>query len=439
LRDELKSWYAREEGPEHQDMIYEVMKDIINQEIPESVINSKDHLWDPKADVLYKEDKTVKFKPEPNTRYQHLLNIFNYVSAMDKYSPVYPTYISRKFDANMEIPQAEVEQLFIDFVSSPQVKKVAELIKQRLGRDLQPYDIWYDGFKSRGTINEDDLDKMTSKLFPDPMAFEKELPVILKKLGWTEEKANFIASKITVDPARGAGHAWGAEMKDDVSHLRTRVSESGMNYKGYNIAMHEFGHNVEQTITLHDVDYYMMNGVPNTAFTEALAFIFQKRDLNMLGINTEDKNKVSLEALDNFWSNYEIMGVSLVDMNVWKWLYENPDADAEQLKNAVVRISKEIWNKYYADVFGIKDQPILAIYSHMIDAPLYLSAYPLGHLIDFQIENQIEGKVFADEVQRIYQQGRLIPQLWMKKAVGMELSNKPIIEAVDKALKNIEE
>ena len=57
------------------------------------------------------------------------------------------------------------------------------------------------------------------------------------------------------------------------------VGKEGMDYKGYNIAVHELGHNVEQTITLQDVDHYMMHGVPNTAFTEAWAFVFQKRDL----------------------------------------------------------------------------------------------------------------------------------------------------------------
>ena len=63
-------------------------------------------------------------------------------------------------------------------------------------------------------------------------------------------------------------------MKGSVSHLRTRISGNGMDYKGYNIAVHEFGHNVEQTITLYDVDNYMMSGVPNTAFTEATGICF---------------------------------------------------------------------------------------------------------------------------------------------------------------------
>ena len=161
----------------------------------------------------------------------------------------------------------------------------------------------------------------------------------------------------------------------------------------------------------------------------------KKRDLELLGIKNENPQKEYLLTLDNFWATYEIMGVSLVDMNVWKWLYEHPDATPEQLKMAVVSIAKDVWNKYYAPVIGVKDSPILAIYSHMIDSPLYLSAYPLGHLIDFQIEKQIKGKNFGDEVIRMYTQGRMVPQVWMKKAVGMELSAQPILESVEEALK----
>jgi hypothetical protein len=147
--------------------------------------------------------------------------------------------------------------------------------------------------------------------------------------------------------------------------------------------------------------------------------------------------KESLEALDNFWANYEIMGVSLVDMAVWKWLYENPNATAIQLRDQVMVIAKDVWNRYYAPVFGVKDQTILAIYSHMIDAPLYLSAYPIGHLIDFQIEQYLAGKDFATEVTRIYSMGRLIPQEWMHRAVGGPISIKPIQEATRKALDTV--
>jgi hypothetical protein len=276
-----------------------------------------------------------------------------------------------------------------------------------------------------------------SARYPDVQAFQNDLPRMLKTLGFDNQRAEFIASYVKVEGSRGAGHAYGSQIKDDKVLLRTRIGANGMDYKGYNIAVHEFGHNVEQVISLHMVDYYSLNRVPNTAFTEALAFIFQKRDMELLGIKDENPAKDHMQALANFWSCYEIMGVSLVDMNVWKWMYANPNATPTQLKEAVITIAKDIWNKYYAPVFGQQDEPILAVYSHMISNPLYLSNYPLGHVIDFQIEQYIAGKNFAEEVLRIYQLGSIIPQQWMKEAVGMPLSIQPTLEATTKALQEI--
>ena len=59
--------------------------------------------------------------------------------------------------------------------------------------------------------------------YPSVEAFEKDFMTILQKADFSEEQAEFIAPKIAVDPSRGAGHAWGSEMKSDKSHLRTRV------------------------------------------------------------------------------------------------------------------------------------------------------------------------------------------------------------------------
>lgn len=437
LRDELKANYNKSNGLEKQEMIFAVMNRIIKQDIPASIINSDKYNWNPANNKVYEVGKEVSFENEPDTRYQHLLDNFKALKAMDPYNPFFTTYIQRKFDSEMEIPLTDVEKLFTDLLSSPEVKKVATLIEKRLGRKLRPFDIWYDGFKDRNSVNTEELDQIIQQKYPTSKEFEADLPNILTKLGFTEDKAAYIAAKIQVDPSRGAGHAWGSLMKGDKARLRTRISEKGMDYKGFNIAMHELGHCVEQTLTLYDIDYYLLNGVPNTAFTEALAFIFQKRDLEVLGIKNTNTLKNDMMAVDIFWSNYEIMGVSLVDIGVWKWLYAHPEATASELKEAVITIANEVWNKYYAPVFGENNQPILAIYSHMIDYPLYLSAYPIGHLIDFQIEKHIEGKNFGNEVMRIYSKGRIIPQEWMKEAVGEELSVKPLLEAVDNALGKI--
>jgi len=438
LRDEIKSNYAyQENGLEKQDMIYIVMKHIINQTIPEKVINSGEYDWNPIDNKVYQDGNEVQLTAEPDTRYQKILDNFNTKKATDEYYADYNTFIKRAFSGAKEIPQEEVEKLFDEYLSSSVVKEVGKVISKRLGRDLKPYDIWYDGFKARSSISEEALNEKTQTKYPDAKALEADLGNILKKLGWEKERAEFIASKVTVDPARGSGHAWGARMKPENAHLRTRISGKGMDYKGYNIAVHEFGHNVEQTISLHDVDYYMIEGVPNTAFTEALAFIFQKRDLQLLGFKNDNLDKEYLENLDLYWSVFEIMGVSMVDMKVWKWLYENPEATAFQLKEATVSIAKEVWNKYFAEVYGTTDEPILAVYSHMISSPLYLANYSFGHLIDFQIEQYLVGKDFSDEVDRIWSIGRLTPEIWMQEAVRESISIKPMIEAAEEALMHI--
>ena len=437
LRDELKTHYNEgEEGLAKQRMIYQVMRRIIDQSIPECVINNPEYEWNPYANTVIKDGKAVEMKSEPDTRYQYFLGNFQAMQQLDRFNPRYPTAIARAFDEDMEVSFDEIEKLFDDFCSSPQVGEVAQLIEQRLGRKLEPFDIWYDGFKSRSTLNEDDLSAQTRQLFPNREAFAtKGMPSILKQLGFSQEKSDFICSHITVDPSRGAGHAWESNMRSDNARLRTRIGKDGMDYKGYNIAVHEFGHNVEQTITLHDVDHYIMKGVPNTAFTEALAFVFQVRDLDFLGYQNDDPTREAMQTLDIFWGCYEIMGVALVDMYSWRWLYEHPEATVEQLKEQVIRTAQEVWNKYYAQYLGEPDSPILAIYSHMIDSPLYLANYPYGHIIQFQLEQQLKGKSVAAEIERIYPAGRLTPQHWMRHAVGNEVSTQPLLDAATEALK----
>jgi oligoendopeptidase F len=106
------------------------------------------------------------------------------------------------------------------------------------------------------------------------------------------------------------------------------------------------------------------------------------------------------------------------------------------MKKSTISIAVEVWNKYFAPVLGIKDSPLLAIYSHMIDSPLYLPNYSYGHVIQFQIEEYLKGKKFSNEIERIFKQGRLTPQQWMVGAVGSKISTQPVINALDKALKS---
>lgn len=448
LRDEIKANYQNDKnGLEKQRMIRKVMERIVDQSIPEIVINNPNYDWNPFSNIVTPSKEIDKEFPlvksnvnltanEPDTRYDIWLKTFLASKLMDPYSPTAPTHIERRFNEDRELSEARVKKMFEDLLSSPLAKDVAALIKAKLGRDLEPFDIWFNGFKPKGTTSVEELDEIVRQRYPNPDAFKEALPEILVQLGFTPERAKIIAGNIGVDPARGSGHAMGASMKEAMAYLRTRISKDGMDFKGFNIAIHELGHNVEQTISLDDIDYYTLAGVPNTAFTEAYAFTFQAKDLELLGFSSSDPENDALETINDFWQTFEIAGVSLVDMEVWHWMYDNPNATPDQLKQAVLAIAKNIWNKYYAPVIGVKDATLLAVYSHMIHSFLYLPDYPIGHLIAHQIgELMKKSGTIGPEFERTARLGRISPDLWMQQATGSDVGADALIHATENAIK----
>jgi hypothetical protein len=428
LRDELKSHYgAGAEGLAKQRAIQKVMERIVRQEIPQRVIDNGDVGWNPFTNAVTPAGDSPR---EPDTRYARLLEVFRAVRAVDPYAPTAPTFIQRKFELDRQVPEAEVEKLLISVLTSSEVKALAKTIEGRLGRKLEPFDIWYAGFSSRAGRSEEDLDKVTKAKYPTVASFQAALPDILKGLGFRPEKAAWLSERIVVDPSRGAGHALGALRREDKAHLRTNIPKTGMLYKGYNIAIHELGHNVEQTYSLGEIDHWALNGVPNNAFTEALAFTFQQRDLELLGLadpSAAERHKT--EAYADLWATYEIGGVSLVDMGVWRWMYAHPDAKPAELREATLSIARDVWNRYYAPIFAVKDVEILAVYSHMISNGLYLPDYALGHIIAFQVAQTFRRGSFGDEFERVAKQGRLTPDAWMRGAVGGPLSAQALLDA----------
>ena len=441
LRDELSSHYGDPAGLPKQRMIQTVMERIVRQEIPEVAIDSADVLWCPETNEVRPLDGGQAIKNaerEPDTRYERLLDVFRAVRAADPYSPTAPDYITRRFNLGRQIPEKEVEALLTSVVASDEVKALGKIIENRLGRPLEPFDIWYSGFDSRGDRSEADLDAITRKRYPTREAVQEDLPRILASLGFSDEKAAWLADHIVVDPSRGAGHASGAVRREDNAHLRTRIGEGGMDYKGYNIAVHELGHNVEQVFSLNGIDYWSLSGVPNTSFTEALAFVFQNRDLELLGLESPGEEARAMEALSTLWGTYEIGSVALVDMKVWNWMYEHPDATPAELREATLAAARDVWNRYLAPVFGVKDQEILAIYSHMIAYGLYLPDYPMGHIIAFQIADKMRSGDFGDEFERVSRQGLLTPDSWMRGAVGGPISAQALLSEAAEAMKTLE-
>jgi hypothetical protein len=447
LRDEIKARYADPEGLARQRLIAAVMDRIVRQEIPAVAVNNPLVDWTPETGAVALSAVTDTPAPpgaraearpdrEADERYRRWLGVFQAERATIPYYPDEPTLVDRRFNRGREIPVAQFTALLESVLTSPLGEKVGRLVARRLGRPLEPFDIWYGGFKPRGKLAEAELDERTRKRYPTAEAYAADIPRLLRDLGFAPDRARFVAERIVVEPARGSGHAMGAARRDDQAHLRTRVGPQGMDYKGYNIAVHEMGHNVEQVFSMTTIDHTLLQGVPNTAFTEALAFVFQARDLELLGLGEPDPAALHLAALDEFWGTREIAGVALVDIAAWRWLEAHPEATPAQFRDAVVGIARDVWNRHFAPLFGAKDVTLLAIYSHMVDSGLYTPDYPLGHLIAFQVVQHfrtLKGPMGA-EFERICQLGNLTPDAWMRQAVGAPVSSQPLLDAAATAL-----
>jgi len=446
LRDEIKASYADgENGLAKQRMIQQVMERIVTQTIPLVAIDNPHVDWNPRTNEVRQATaqdtdepapgQLITSAPEPDTRYRMLLGCFEAQRQVDPYSPAAPTLIARRFDEDRELSEERVRKSFDQLLTSPLLAEVAGLIAERLGRPLEPFDIWYNGFRAGSSQSGADLDAIVRERYPTPEAYERDIPRMLENLGFTPERARTIAANIVVEPARGSGHAWGAQMREARTRLRTRVGPEGMDYKGFNIAVHEMGHNVEQTISLDDIDHTLLAGVPNTAFTEALAFVFQAHDLELLGLASPGPEDEALQTLGSFWNAAEIASVALVDMGVWHFMYEHPETTPAELKEATLALSREIWNRYWAPILGQRDVVLLGVYSHMIDSFLYLPDYPIGHLIAYQIEERMRqvGQVGA-EFERIARTGRVTPDLWMETATGAPVGPEALLAATRRAL-----
>ncbi|HEY0431546.1 MAG TPA: hypothetical protein VGC61_06995, partial [Pyrinomonadaceae bacterium] len=222
LRDEIKADYSdAKNGLAKQRVIQQVMERIVTQTIPAVVVNNPNYDWNPisnevkpaavkDAEESPQEDGAAArgvalSSPEPNTRYAKLLLAFNASRLVDPYSPTAPTHIARSFDEGREIPEARMKAMLEQLLSSPHAQQVAKLIEARLGRPLEPFDIWYNGFRPRGAYTEAQLDEIVAAKYPTAEAYKKDMPNLLVKLGFCKERAEYLANNIVVDPARGSG------------------------------------------------------------------------------------------------------------------------------------------------------------------------------------------------------------------------------------------
>ena len=435
IREAMKAGYADADGLPMQRALAWTMARHIDGTIPRSVMEGKgDEDWNP-------ERNTIAGKPKGDTvglvRYEHLLAWRDVNFALDPYFPEHGTAIRRKCELEREIPEDDVERILVDLLSSDARRPLAAFLRKRVGRALEPFDIYCDEFVQPLPI--DDLNRRVRERFGDTKGMERNLPQLLEELGFAHDDATFYGQRIKVEIARGAGHAVRPGVPELNAWLRTSSLDNELGWDGFDTAMHELGHTIEQTISTHFVPRTALRGVPNTACTEAFAFLFQSLGRKALGLLTSDEEHraFELDAVQTFAAACQIAGPALLELRVWNWIYQHPNANAASLCAEVLRVADELWRDYYEIDFGPDPYHLLAAYQHMIAHPLYLPDYPIGHVISHQIRSHMRGKDLASETKRICSIGRVTPQLWMQRAVGGGIDVAPLARDAEAALRQM--
>ena len=177
LRDELKANYAEQGGgADKQRTIVKVMERIVTQTIPQAVIDNPNLDWNPftnevtaappseiEADAPAGRAKSptagaADAVREPDTRFAQVLLHFAAARRADAFAPTAPSHLARAFDG-AEMPEERVRGLILALLESPMIAEAAKEVEVKLGRKLEPQDLWYEF--GGGSVPEAELDAIT--------------------------------------------------------------------------------------------------------------------------------------------------------------------------------------------------------------------------------------------------------------------------------------
>ena len=219
LRDEIKSDYAdQQNGLAKQRVIQHVMERIVIQSIPQSVVDNPHADWNPftnevKSATTQDSDTPAKNvgvtnTPEPDTRYATLLKTYRASRMADPSRPLPQRSSTAALTKIVKSPKSASRRCSSRCSTSPLVPQVAKLIETRLGRPLEPFDVG-----TRASVRAASTARRTRRRcrekFRPPRLTRKTFHNLLVKLGFSSERARYVADHIVVEAARGSGHAHG--------------------------------------------------------------------------------------------------------------------------------------------------------------------------------------------------------------------------------------
>ncbi len=421
----IRSYYTGGGMMEKAKIILKISDRKIRHEIPEIFIKNRQVSWDPFTNKVWLNGIKVSPEPEKISRYDHLLNMFHARQLKDRHSKLYPNLISETFEELFQISEVKTREFCTSVLESEALKKCCFYLEKKLGRNLCAED-WY--YSPNMIPDGGNSNSVLASKYPNIKSLEKAIPDILKQLGFSEEKSSYISSLIAVEQSRSSSHCLpgGHYFK---TKIRINAKEDQITFAVFNTFMHELGHAVNMILSGEDFCRTVYASQPNYVFSEAFAFLFANKAKKLLEANTENSND---EKVINLWEDISTYGISLLNIDIWQYMYQNETLTAKELKNFMIARAIEIWNQYYAEIYNHQDSTILASPFHLITYGIYYPSYLYAAIAQAQIEHYIKDKNFAGEIERMSSLESCTPDLWMEKATGSPLSIDCLLKEAEK-------
>ena len=188
-----------------------------------------------------------------------------------------------------------------------------------------------------GSTPRNELDAIVKKKYPTAEAFQEDIPNILVKLGFSKERADYLA----VPHRRRSGARLGPRRRRRAprrqgapAHARRegRDELQGLQHRGPRARPQRRADVLAQRHRLR-----RCWRASRTRRSPRRSRSCSRRTTSSSSASRSPTPRASaLRTLNDFWATFEIAGVALVDMAVWHWMYDHPNANPAELKAATL-------------------------------------------------------------------------------------------------------
>ncbi|MDR1739267.1 MAG: hypothetical protein LBR45_00710, partial [Bacteroidales bacterium] len=334
-------------------------------------------------------------------RYQYLLDFMKAQLSADNYFR--ENFMYRTLDKKYEVALKDIKETLENLLESKETKKACKVLRNELGRDL--------------TV--DDLYMTIADSVPYPYAnvtaLKNDIPRILESTGFSDDEVLFILKNIEIIVSNDVNAYYYDALSGSKGHLFVSIDDTGVSSSSYRTAVYNMGCLIAKMLAsgaiwggMEKADYFMGN-VPNESFAGGL------------GIYMLEKN--NLISGFRFLSTMQYAGMALTEFYMWEQCYRS-EITATGLRDSLQRISIDVWNKYFADVFTSKDDARLGANFSMLLEPLSTIGATFERINEIKAGAAIStavsksDKTLLMELYRIYKVGKVTPELWYRNVEG---------------------